>query len=152
MRNMGNYSRCFIILIAIKFCFYKGVDTCSLSPVYEYELKGHIILELYQNNSRWYNMSVWGGHVQIPWIGNVDEHCPYRAAVQYYLSLSEQHISIDEIGDQVQRVDACIHNQTDACLMNVTVEMRTCDGFLFYKFPYIESLDKEYVSYTNICP
>ncbi|XP_060604909.1 uncharacterized protein LOC132757604 [Ruditapes philippinarum] len=97
-------------------------------------------------------MSFWGGHVQIPWIGNVDEHCPYLAVSQYYLSLSEQHISIDEIGDQVQRVDACIHNETDPCLMNVTVEMRTCEGFLFYRFPYIESLDKEYVSYTYICP
>ncbi|XP_060569684.1 uncharacterized protein LOC132728090 [Ruditapes philippinarum] len=96
----------------------------------------------------WYNSTFWGGHVQIPWKGSLDKGCS-KWPNSTLAMLNEKHVDIAEIGEDVITMKACILNHTDECISNFTVEMRTCNGHLLYRF--VRDYDSNIHYSTYIC-
>ncbi|XP_053387563.1 uncharacterized protein LOC123542645 isoform X2 [Mercenaria mercenaria] len=115
-----------------------GSETCaSLDYVYNVGNGAYYTWHVYNYNYAWHNMSFWGGHLQIPWKENLDDTCFYWID-SYFLTLSDKHKDIADIGEDILTSDACIlnQNQTDNCILDVSVEMRKCNGHLLYRFPW----------------
>ena len=55
-------------------------------------------------------------------------------------------MDISAIGEEIVSVGACLWNQTEECIGNITVEMIKCNGHLLYRFPY----NNFYDCYNNI--
>ncbi|XP_060578581.1 von Willebrand factor D and EGF domain-containing protein-like [Ruditapes philippinarum] len=65
----------------------------------------------------------------------------------------EKHVDIADIGENVITAEVCIWNHTDECISNFTVEMRTCNGHLLYRFlwdyDHYYDFDHDYNFYYN---
>ncbi|XP_053387581.1 uncharacterized protein LOC123542740 [Mercenaria mercenaria] len=153
MKEQRNYFLHVWLSVAV-FCFFeKEAETCEgLTYGNISESGAYYNWQVVFNNSTWYDMSFWGGHLQIPWKDKLGETCAhFTVPGMYLLSLTEKHENIASIGEGIMAFRACIHNQTDYCLWSVEVEMRKCNGHLLYRFPVDNNQVDEYFDNTYMC-
>ncbi|XP_060579429.1 uncharacterized protein LOC132736335 [Ruditapes philippinarum] len=95
---------------------------------------------------RWFNMTVCGGHMQIPVKESVDKDC--FTTMGNVFALTEKHPDIDDITENIIEVQACTINENRDCAWNTYVFMRKCNENLLYSFPWYSEANLDIWNYT----